>query len=226
MPPDLRALRGKLAGWAVFVGVLALLAYAASFSQTGDRDQDLLFRWSTAVGGAVQYAIMIAVVLLLARGIDRGALGLRRPDSWRRAVGLLCGSLVLIWIVGAALNPFLDAGREQGLVPDSWDGSRAAPFAANFVVVAIVAPLVEELVFRGLGFAVVGACFGTAAAVVVPALAFGLAHGLVVALPVLSIFGAVLGWLRWQTRSLYPAIALHGIFNAAALVAAVTIGAA
>ena len=35
---------------------------------------------------------------------------------------------------------FLEAGKEQGLVPDGWDSGRAAPFVANFVVVAGVAP--------------------------------------------------------------------------------------
>ena len=93
----------------------------------------------------------------------------------------------------------LEAGEEQGLVPDGWDSSRAAPFVANFVVVALVAPIVEELTYRGLGFAAVRDSFGVIAAVVVTSLAFGLAHGLVVALPVLTIFGAILAWLRFST---------------------------
>ncbi len=56
---------------------------------------------------------------------------------------------------------------------------------------------------------------------VVTAIAFGLAHGLVIALPVLTIFGLILGWLRLRTQSLYPPIILHAIFNGAALVASV-----
>ena len=125
-------------------------------------------------------------------------------------------------MIGAILNIFLKAGEEQGLVPDAWDSSRAAPFLANFVVVALVAPFVEELTYRGLGFAAVRDAYGAAAAIVVTALAFGLAHGLLVALPVLSIFGAILAWLRFKTGSIYPTIILHGVFNGAALIAAVT----
>ena len=49
------------------------------------------------------------------------------------------------------------------------------------------------------------------------------AHGLVIALPVLTIFGLILGWLRLRTDSLFPPIILHAIFNGAALVAAVLI---
>ena len=64
---------------------------------------------------------------------------------------------------------------------------------------------------------------GAAAAIVVTALAFGLAHGLVVALPVLSIFGAILAWLRLRTDSVYPTMILHALFNGIALIAAVTV---
>jgi len=43
----------------------------------------------------------------------------------------------------------------------------------------------------------------------------------VLGLPVLSIFGITLGWLRWQTGSVYPGMVVHALFNAAALAAAV-----
>jgi membrane protease YdiL (CAAX protease family) len=182
---------------------------------------DLLYRWSTVVGGLVQYALILGLVLLIARGLAPAVLGLRPPPSWRAAAGWIAASIVAIWVIGAALNPFLEAGEEQGLVPDDWDSDRAGAFLANFVVVALVAPVVEELTYRGLGFAAVRQFFGGAAAVVVTAIAFGLAHGLVIALPVLTIFGLILGWLRLRTESLYPPIILHAIFNGAALLAAV-----
>lgn len=184
---------------------------------------DVLYRWSTAVAGAVQYAIILAVVLLISRGLAPAVLGLRAPDSWRAAAGWIAASIVLIWIIGALLNPFLEAGEEQGLVPDEWDSHRAAAFVANFVVVALVAPIVEELTYRGLGFAAVQQFFGGAVAVVVTGVAFGLAHGLVIALPVLTIFGLILGWLRLRTKSIYPPIILHAIFNGAALLASVAV---
>ena len=218
--PD-RAPRTRLVGWTILVTILAALSYAANLAG-GDTPDDVLYQWATAIGGVVQYAIIFAVVLLLARGIAPQALGLRRPASWARAVGWIAAGLVSIWVVGAILNIFLKAGEEQGLVPDGWDSSRAAPFAANFVVVAVVAPVVEELTYRGLGFAALRDARGVTAAVVLTALAFGLAHGLVVALPVLTIFGAILAWLRLKTESLYPSIILHGVFNGAALIAAVS----
>jgi hypothetical protein len=215
--------RSRLIGWVVLVGLLAAISYAAHFASDGDIPDDALYRWSTAIGGLVQYAIILVIVLALARGLAPATLGLRAPASWRAAAGWLVASIVAIWVIGAILNIFLKAGEEQGLVPDGWDPDRAAAFAANFVVVALVAPIVEELTYRGLGFAAVRDAFGAVAAVVVTAAAFGLAHGLVVALPVLTIFGLILAWLRLRTESLYPPIMLHALFNGIALIASVTV---
>jgi membrane protease YdiL (CAAX protease family) len=215
--------RSRLAGWAILVTALAALSYAANLADTGDTPDDLLYRWSSAIGGLVQYAIILAIVLFIARGLAPATLGLVRPASWANAAGRVATALVSIWVIGAVLNVFLEAGKEQGLVPDGWDSGRAAPFLANFVVVAGVAPVVEELTYRGLGFAAVRDAFGNGAAVVVTALAFGLAHGLFIALPVLTIFGLILAWVRLTTGSIYPTIALHALFNGIALIAAVTV---
>lgn len=217
-----RRLAGRLVAWSGLVAALVALGYASRFAGGGTPD-DLLYRWSTAVGGAVQYAVMLGAAWLIGRGLGRELTGLLRPASWGRAAGLVVLALVAIWAAGWVLNFALEAGKEQGLVPDGWDGSRAAPFVANFLVVALAAPLVEELLFRGVGFGLVSAFLGPVPAVAVTGLAFGLAHGLVVALPVLSLFGVILGWLRWRTGSVYPAMILHGIFNGAALIAAVSL---
>ena len=216
---------GRLIAWCGFVAALAALGYAARFADSGGPADDVLYRWSTAVGGAVQYLVMATVAFVIGRPLGRSFVGLRRPASWGRAAALVVACLVAIVVVGSILGRFLKAGEEQGLVPDGWDSSRAAPFIANFVVVAVIAPVVEEYIFRGVGFGLISSLAGPFVAIAATALAFGLAHGLVVALPVLSLFGAILAWLRWKTDSLYPPMILHGIFNAGALIAAVTVGA-
>jgi membrane protease YdiL (CAAX protease family) len=40
---------------------------------------------------------------------------------------------------------------------------------------------------------------------------------------VLTIFGAILAWLRLRTDSVYPTMMLHALFNGIALIAAVTV---
>ena len=216
---------GRFVAWAAFVTTLIGLAYASNAASPGPPEEDVLYRYSTAIAATVQYALMLVIVFAIARGLPRETLGFRRPASWPRALGLTLGGLAAIWAAGAILDVFLKAGEEQGLVPEDWDSSRAGAFVANFVVIAIIAPIVEETTYRGLGFAAACSSFGPAAAILVTGIAFGLSHGLIVALPVLSLFGVILATLRWRTDSLYPPIILHSVFNAAALVAAVTVGA-
>lgn len=214
---------GVLVAWTAVVGTLIAISYAANALSPRVANRDVLYEYETAFGSLVVYAVMAVLVLMIARPLSREAMGFRRPVSWLRAVWLTLGSLGLIWGLGALLDGYLAAGEEQGLLPDGWDSSRAGAYAANFAVIAVVAPLVEETTYRGLGFAAVGAVTGPAVAILVTGLSFGLAHGLVLALPVLAALGVALAWLRWQTMSIYPPIAAHALFNAAALVAAVTV---
>ncbi len=215
-----RRLPGRLVAWLIFVVALTGLAYAGRLGDT-EPPEDIAYRYTYALAAAVQYAVMLGILLLIARGLPaRELFALRRPPSWWRALGLTGVALAAIWVVSAALSPFLDATEEQGLVPDEWDSSRAGAFAAFFVVVAFVAPAVEELTYRGLGFSLL-APYGTTLAILATGVLFGLAHGLLVALPVLTFFGIAIGWLRARTDSIYPPMALHATFNATALIVAV-----
>jgi membrane protease YdiL (CAAX protease family) len=215
----------RLLAWATFVCVIGTLNLVAR-EKIGPPSRNVLYQYSTAAGGAVQYAIFLAILLGIAYGLDyREVFALRRPRSIPAAAGWVVVALVTVTVVNVGLGQFLHAGKEQGLVPDRWEPSHAGAFAANFVVVALIAPFVEELVFRGFGVSAVGSFVGTAATVLWIGIAFGVWHGLVIAFPVLAILGAILAMLRLRTDSVYPSMTLHAIFNAVALVAAVAHGA-
>ena len=212
----------RLVAWLLFVFALSALSYASRLSGE-DPPEDLAYRYSSSIGALVQYGLMLGILLLIARGLPRREVfALRRPSSWPRASAYAAVALVGIWLAAAALAPFLDANDEQGFVPDEWDSSRAGAFAAFFFAVAVVAPIVEELTYRGLGFFLL-APSGTVAAVLGTGVLFGVAHGLLVALPILVIFGLGVGWLRARTESVYPSMILHGIFNGAALIVSVAV---
>jgi uncharacterized protein len=211
---------GRLIAWLVLVGVQVLANYASRASG-GKPPKNAIYHWDLAVGGLVQYAIILGVVLAIVSPAPRRLLGLRRPDSWGKALGLAAVVLVGVYVLAEILDPILHPGREQGLTPSGWDSHRAAAFAANFVVIALLAPIVEELTFRGAGFGLLEQ-YGRWFAIVTVGLLFGLAHGLVEALPILVVFGIGLAWLRSRTRSVYPGILLHAMFNALALIVAVS----
>ena len=85
----------------------------------------------------------------------------------------------------------------------------------------MVAPVVEELTFRGLGYSLLEP-LGRNAAVLWIGVAFGLAHGLLEALPILIAFGAGLALIRARTNSVYPGMVVHGLFNGVALIISVS----
>ena len=211
---------GRLAAWGALVGLLAAASYASRLSGS-EAPADLLYLWSTFAGALIQYGIMFVLILAIARGLDRQLLALEVKGERGRTLKLSLVAFVAIVTATAALSPFLDAGGEQGLVPNAWDSSRAVPFLANAAVVTLVAPFVEELLYRGLGFGLLTQFVGPWPAILITGVAFGLAHGLVLGLPVLSIFGVTLAWLRWRTGSVYPGMIVHALFNGLALAVAV-----
>ena len=209
------------------MGFLALLSYGARLGAS-DAPDDLAYRYSSSVAALVQYALMLGVLLLIARGLPRReAFALRRPESWPRAVGLALLVLLAIYLAALVYDRVLSAfgdwnpTEEQGLVPDGWDSSRAGAFVAFFLVVTFVAPAVEELTYRGLGVSLV-APYGVGLAILLTGVLFGAAHGLIIALPVLAFFGIVVGWLRVRTDSVYPPMLLHATFNGTALLVSVS----
>ena len=215
--------RGSLAlkGWVSFVLAFAALNYTARFAGPEPPD-DVAYQWDSSIGAVIQYAVILLIVLLIARGKDKRAFfALRPPTSWATAWRITTGVIVVMIALSAALSPFLDPGEEQGLTPTFWDTARIAQFAAFAVAVVVVGPIVEELTFRGAGYSLLEP-FGRWTAILVVGLAFGLVHGLLEGLLIITVFGLGLAYLRSRTESLYPCVLLHSGFNAAALVLSLT----
>jgi membrane protease YdiL (CAAX protease family) len=211
----------RLAQWLALVGVLAFLGYASRIG-SGKPDPQVLYRWSTAVGGLVQDAIVLALVLTIARGAF-SLLALRRPASVKRAALYIGCTVVAIYVFESAYAAIVDPGNEQGLTPSHWEPAHAVVYVVNSVIICTFVPMVEELTYRGLGYSLLER-FGRRSAILGVGLAFGLAHGLLLSLPIIVAFGCALAWIRARTDSVYPGMVLHAVFNAIALVAAVTIG--
>jgi membrane protease YdiL (CAAX protease family) len=214
--------RTPLALWGGFVLAFTTLSYTLRFT-SGKPPKDLLYKWSTVVGNAIQYAIIAAIVYWIAgaAGERRQVLALRRPTSWRTALWVGVGVGLGMFVLTIFLGPVLHPDREQGVTPDTWEPRHAVAYVANGIVVAVVAPIVEELTFRGLGYSLLSR-YGRWPAIIGTGLAFGLAHGLLNALPFLAAFGVGLAYLRSRVNSVYPGMVVHGLFNAIALTVAVS----
>jgi membrane protease YdiL (CAAX protease family) len=212
-----KVLHRKLVWWWVLVGSLSVLIFIGQ--ETSDEPPpDTLYQYTTALLNIPYYLLLLGLVLLIAVGLDRReAFALKRPESWRRAGLLALGVFVAMWITAAALEQFLRAGEEQGLDPRQITSGDVPPFLLSALVIAVLGPIVEELTFRGLGFYLLSQ-FGDLAAIVVTSFAFALAHGIVAGIPVFFVIGAALAFVRSRTGSIYPAMLMHGSFNAIQLI--------
>ena len=82
-----------------------------------------------------------------------------------------------------------------------------------FAVVAIGAPVFEELFFRGLSQRAIGKRLGPIWGLLLAALFFALVHGQTLQFPGLLMFGLILGYLAYRYDRLGPSIWAHVGFN-------------
>src|SRR6266508_3591442 len=192
--------RGAIAAWLAIAALLIALGFVGA--ATDEANPDILYDYAFAGGSVVIYGILVGVAFVIASRLGHPL----------EAVGLI----LLVLILGQALEPLLHAGERQGLEPSEWRPDRAAAFALNALVVSTIVPFAEELFFRGVGVRAF-LPFGGFGAIAITALAFGLGHGLLVALPVLVPFGLALGWVRLRADSVWPGMCAHGFYNGSAL---------
>ncbi len=240
-PPraPLAAGRPWRAVWAVPIAVVAVLAGAVTYAlvdairsalvDAGPHRDGIV---GVAVRGTppvvsltatfAQDAVLVAGSVLAAamaagRRLRPADLGLRpaRPVS---AAGLVLAGYGAFVVLAAAWTSALHiTDRENVPVQLGTRDSTAALVGAAFLV-CVVAPVCEELFFRGFLFGALRR-HGLWAATLVTGLAFGAAHaasspiGFIVPLAAL---GMILCLLYERTGSLYPCIALHALNNSIA----------
>ena len=241
--PDL-AYRGPSPVLAFLVVVVltfvALIVVLAPLSALG---LDVRSPAATTLNLLITMVLYVAVIRLLVVG--PGALSWREMGVVRPDVGalrdLLLGALLAIPVVvvtlvlGGLLSRFLEPSPST--LPEATD---AAGVVANLVTAAILAPIGEELFFRGFTTTAWARTSGPRAAIVRGAVFFAVAHVLTLfdtsfgegvqralfSFLALLPVGVTLGWLFLSRRSLYAAIGLHSAFNAIQVLAllAVTSG--
>ncbi len=136
--------------------------------------------------------------------------------------GLIVGFLLQIPIVGIVvslmtlvLGEQTPTGRPQALV-DSIGGP--LDLLALIGVVAIGAPVVEELFYRGIVQPSLVSRFGPVIGIGITSLIFGAVHFALVDLLPLSVVGAGFGILAHKYGRLLPAIVAHMTFNSIVLI--------
>ncbi len=163
-----------------------------------------------------------AVFLAAQAGPVRPAqFGLVAPRSWWRALGVALGAAVaFIVISGIYFSLLHTSGQEKEFVKEIGGNAGTISVLAVCVLTTIVAPICEELLFRGFVFRSLSNWRGPWPAAVITGILFGLVHGLsapAVDLAPLALLGFLLCVVYYRTGSLYLCILVHAVNNAIAL---------
>lgn len=172
---------------------------------------------TSVVGTIALDAVLVAIAVALAAQTSSPRpehFGLRPTRLWPAVGWALLGFLAYLG-VAFVYTQYVDV--DQSTLDDlNADASALATVAVGLLLV-VVAPICEEIFFRGFLFGALRSSFRLGPAAVIAGVLFGLVHLPTgpSAVPMLSVLGVALCIVYAQTRSLYPTIALHALNNTA-----------
>lgn len=135
--------------------------------------------------------------------------------------------LTLLWVALFALGAMIPLEFVYEHIGLEMDETRGRIFEGllkepwGYVAVGILAPLTEEVVFRG---AILRTLLGMMSkrnhwvAIMISAAIFGAVHGNAAQFVNALLMGLLLGWMYYRTRSLVPGILLHWVNNTMAYI--------
>jgi hypothetical protein len=155
--------------------------------------------------------IPIAVILFI-RKVSWRELGLSRFET--REIALGCGLLVAVYfivIINNLVMMALDIITQADVISEML-GEIDSPFLFVFVI-AIAAPVTEELFFRGFLFKGFREKYGWINALMFSSIIFALFHGQIATLIPTFLLGALFAYMFQRTGSVIPGMLLHFAVN-------------
>lgn len=214
--------------WEIIVAYLGIFMTGILFSLRGEGWFYYLITHMSITGSeinyfifsfAVQFVIIVFMVLILTVGlhhIDWRELGLRHGrgrDFW--LYGLLGGIflLVIITLMGYVINYFQPDLRPQPYEAMLRSVTSPGQFMAIFMIGAVLAPLSEELFYRGMMYPVFRKHLGPFWGAIVAGAIFGIAHWDLWRTIPLAIGGALLCYIYEKSGSIFVSALAHGVWN-------------
>lgn len=164
----------------------------------------------------VSYVIVIAVLWHMARRRDLSLVaftGLQQRTNTPISVLALAAGLAAAFWASIAIN--MISWPEAWM--EAYQTESGALTTANpildFVAVVLLAPLVEEMLFRGVIYNAFCVFLPAGAAVFFQGVLFGSVHGAAIWILYATFMGCMLGYVRKHTGSVRPCVLMHMAFN-------------
>ena len=162
-----------------------------------------------------------SIAWFLGRGHIRLTMGRLRHSNLWATVGM-SEVIAIAWLlIEMSLMTLIDADK---LFADEIEEleymDRLFKGVAGFLALGILAPISEEIGFRGVLLGgLLRARVRPWVAIICSAVVFAALHGTEIQLLGTIVFGIISGWLLWRTRSLLPGIIMHITNNSFACIA-------
>jgi membrane protease YdiL (CAAX protease family) len=209
---------GLLAG--VIGGVIAVLLVEGGAAARGGN----LTPAATDIATVIQdLGFVGAAVFLAARTgpVNPEQFGLHAPRSWWRALGVLVLAAVAFIVISDVYFSLLhQSGQEKEFVKEIGGNAGTISVLAVCLLVTVIAPVCEEILFRGFIFRSLANWRGPWPATIATGILFGIVHGLsapAIDLLPLALLGFLLCVVYWRTGSIYLTILMHSVNNSIAL---------
>jgi len=166
---------------------------------------------------ALSTEISLIVWILRKYHTNLKALGLQGFSVWRfilwvlAALVFLSVSVTIIFALVSWLVPSFDANQTQDVALQY--GSGGVGLWLSFTAAVIIAPIVEELYFRGLILPVLMRRFGTFFGIFITSLLFALLHFQANVVLYTFVLAILLAVVRLRLKSVIPSMLLHGLNN-------------
>ena len=163
-------------------------------------------------------AVLYLAILLLAFALWRYALPLLGlvPAAGRSLIaGIGYGTFLFfaIGLLGNYLTKLFGTPPPQSFALAVQGASHNWELVLLLVLGGLVAPLKEELIFRGMLYPPLRQAYGRGLGIILTSLVFALLHLDFVRFIPLFLGGVMLAWLYERTGSLWPSIIAHGTWN-------------
>jgi membrane protease YdiL (CAAX protease family) len=159
--------------------------------------------------------VPVAILALFQYRSGWSALGLR---SFRgQAVGIGCGLMVVFYAFNLCYSLLLALFRlrvQTDIVPLI---SKLPSPVWFFIGGALVAPFVQEILFRGFIFGGLRGHYGFWKAAIISAVVFGAVHLQLTSFLPITLLGLIFAFLYERSRSIWPSILMHFLTNACSL---------
>ena len=175
-------------------------------------------RMSSGPMSALSYALSMTLTIvgvLIYRKLRRGKGKMFRLSMRGFNPMLILWGFVLVLITGIVIEPVLNLFPESFLDLLNQMGANGG---WSVLMLAVLAPVMEEVLFRGILLDAVREKYSSGRAIVVSALMFGVIHIIPQQVVNAFVIGLILGFIYVRTDSLWPVIIIHALNNAMAYV--------